>query len=325
MDVDKLLPGRKDLGDVHIVWHKLVPDLLELVISEGMVGRYREVPKALLVVDDYCLALVLKETGRINAVLVPADLVPELDRELRRIGPLVLFELFLVHILIATGGQTKLRYVYVVEDETDVVKDVGYLVVVIDKCDQILPVPKVIGEEDLLGVFLGGGYRLESCVENSGPVVVDEKETDLKVLGCLNSFHCCGILRLLLATYKRREGGNETGNLPEIRGELVAKDAVSRGDRYNYRDKGLGALGEPVKLDLVKIRAELVRNSHTVGLGSVAADLESKLEIAVLGLGDRDRTGSGNERETDAAELGVYFVGDRQSFVFIHCCCGFSG
>jgi hypothetical protein len=208
--------------------------------------------------------------------------------------------------------------VYVVEDETDVVKDVGYLVVVIDKCDQILPVPKVIGEEDLLGVFLGGGYRLESCVENSGPVVVDEKETDLKVLGCLDTFHCCGILRLLLATYKRREGGNETGNLPEIRGELVAKDAVSRGDRYNYRDKGLGALGEPVKLDLVKIRAELVRNSHTVGLGSVATDLESKLEIAVLGLGDRDRTGSGNERETDAAELGVYFVGDRQSFVFIH-------
>lgn len=192
MNIYKLLPGRENLCDKHIVWHKLVPDLLKLVIPEGMVGGGGKVPTAVLVVYDYCLSFELKETGRIYAVLVSADLVSETDRESWRTWSLVLFKLDIVHILKAESGKTKLSFVLLVEDQADVIKAIGYIMILVAKGDQVLPADHIVCKEDILCVFLGLCNARVSRAKDPLAVVVNVVKGDLKVGFCFNKFcHCC--------------------------------------------------------------------------------------------------------------------------------------
>ena len=62
MDVYKLLPRREDLGHAHIIGHKPISDILELVVAKGMIGGNGEMPSAILNIYEDILALVVEES-----------------------------------------------------------------------------------------------------------------------------------------------------------------------------------------------------------------------------------------------------------------------
>ena len=88
--IDELLSRWENLGDGHCVRHKLVSDLLKLVVSESMVCGGREVPTALLDSDDDRLSFILIKAGTINAVLVLDLHLLDFERERQREWFLVL-------------------------------------------------------------------------------------------------------------------------------------------------------------------------------------------------------------------------------------------
>jgi hypothetical protein len=77
VNIHELLTRREDLGNLHRIRHKLIADILELVIAKGMARRYGEMPSASLNGYKHILALIGKEARGIYAVLILAVILHE--------------------------------------------------------------------------------------------------------------------------------------------------------------------------------------------------------------------------------------------------------